>query len=133
MLAYNFNYYYVFFFFIFSIFLTLVLFFLSWLIAPRSIVKDKNSAYECGFIPFNDTRSLFEVNFFLIGILFIVFDLELIFLFPWAVSLPLIGLKGFYSMLVFIVVLFLGFFFELRLGGFDFRSIKSLTKNARQI
>jgi NADH:ubiquinone oxidoreductase subunit 3 (subunit A) len=126
MLSYDFNYFYIFFYLLFSIFLTLILFFISWLLAPKSNIKEKNSAYECGFIPFNDTRSLFEVNFFLIGILFLVFDLELTFLFPWATSLVLIGLKGFYSMLIFILVLFLGFFFEWCLGGFDFKSIRPL-------
>ena len=80
---------------------------------------EKNSAYECGFNPFNDTRSQFDVRFYLVAILFIIFDLEIAFLFPWAVSLGTIGVFGFWSMMVFLAVLTVGFIYEWKKGGLE--------------
>jgi len=77
-----FNYSYIYIFFIFSFILTCFLLILNLRVSPKIKVKDKNTSYECGYIPFDDTRSIFDINFFLIGILFIIFDLELAFLFP---------------------------------------------------
>ena len=79
----------------------------------------KNSAYECGFAAFEDARMKFDVRFYLIAILFIIFDLEVAFLFPWAVALRDIGLFGFWSMVVFLVILTVGFIYEWRKGALE--------------
>ena len=91
----------------------------SWLVSKQYPNLAKNSAYECGFEPFGDARSKFEVRYYLVGILFIIFDLEVAFLFPWAVSLGKIGLFGFFSMLVFLGVLTVGFIYEWRKGALE--------------
>jgi NADH-quinone oxidoreductase subunit A len=80
---------------------------------------EKLSAYECGFDAFDDTRSKFDVRFYLVAILFIIFDLEIAFLFPWAVSLGNIGLFGFWSMVIFLGVLTVGFVYEWKKGALD--------------
>jgi len=80
---------------------------------------EKNSAYECGFDAFDDARHKFDVRFYLVAILFIIFDLEIAFLFPWAVSLGDIGLFGFWSMVVFLGVLTVGFIYEWNKGALD--------------
>jgi NADH-quinone oxidoreductase subunit A len=79
----------------------------------------KLSAYECGFDAFDDARHKFDVRFYLVAILFIIFDLEIAFLFPWAVSLGDIGLFGFWSMMAFLGVLTVGFIYEWRKGALD--------------
>ncbi|MCB1530156.1 MAG: NADH-quinone oxidoreductase subunit A [Rhodospirillales bacterium] len=81
--------------------------------------EDKLSAYECGFDAFDDARRKFDVRFYLVAILFIIFDLEIAFLFPWAVTLGDIGLFGFWSMMVFLGVLTVGFIYEWKKGGLD--------------
>jgi NADH-quinone oxidoreductase subunit A len=80
---------------------------------------EKLSAYECGFEAFDDARMKFDVRFYLVSILFIIFDLEVAFLFPWAVSLGKIGLFGFWSMMVFLGVLTVGFIYEWRKGALE--------------
>jgi NADH-quinone oxidoreductase subunit A len=80
---------------------------------------EKNSAYECGFEAFEDARQKFDVRFYLVAILFIIFDLEVAFLFPWAVSLGDIGLVGFWSMVVFLGVLTVGFIYEWNKGALE--------------
>ena len=80
---------------------------------------EKLSAYECGFEPFDDTRWRFDVRFYLVAILFIIFDLEVAFLFPWAVTLGEIGWLGFWSMMGFLGVLTVGFIYEWRKGALD--------------
>lgn len=80
---------------------------------------EKNSAYECGFDAFDDARHKFDVRFYLVAILFIIFDLEIAFLFPWAVSLGDIGLFGFWSMVTFLGVLTVGFIYEWNKGALD--------------
>ncbi len=80
---------------------------------------EKLSAYECGFEAFDDSRSRFDIRFYLVAILFIIFDLEVAFLFPWAVSLGGIGAFGFWSMVVFLVVLTAGFIYEWKKGALD--------------
>ena len=91
----------------------------SYLIAGERPDSDKNAAYECGFDPFEDARGKFDVRFYLVAILFIIFDLEVAFLFPWAVSLGQIGVFGFWSMMVFLAVLTVGFIYEWRTGALD--------------
>jgi NADH-quinone oxidoreductase subunit A len=89
------------------------------IIAYRKPDPEKNSAYECGFPAFDDARMKFDIRFYLVSILFIIFDLEVAFLFPWAVSLGNIGLVGFWSMIVFLGVLTIGFIYEWRKGALE--------------
>ena len=91
----------------------------SWIVAKQNPDDQKLSPYECGFDAFEDTRSQFDVRFYLVAILFIIFDLEVAFLFPWAVSLGNIGLYGFWSMMFFFFILTVGFFFEWKKGALD--------------
>ncbi len=87
--------------------------------ARQKPYPEKVSAYECGFEAFDDARRRFDVRFYLVAILFIIFDLEVAFLFPWAVSLSEIGLFGFLSMLGFLAVLTVGFIYEWNKGALD--------------
>jgi NADH-quinone oxidoreductase subunit A len=80
---------------------------------------EKLSAYECGFEAFEDTRMRFDVRYYLVAILFIVFDLEIAFLFPWAVSLDALGLAGLLAMAVFLAVLVVGFIYEWKKGALE--------------
>lgn len=91
----------------------------SLLVARQKPDTEKNSAYECGFDAFMDTRNKFDVRFYLVCLLFIIFDLEIAFLFPWAISLGDIGLFGFWSMMVFLGVLTVGFIYEWKKGGLE--------------
>ena len=88
-------------------------------LAPSNPDPEKTSTYECGFNAFDDARMKFDVRFYLVAILFIIFDLEVAFLFPWAVSLGDIGLVGFWSMVVFLGVLTVGFIYEWRSGALE--------------
>ena len=83
------------------------------------IGPEKLSAYECGFEPFEDSRMEFDVRFYLVAILFIIFDLEIAFLFPWAISLGNIGILGFSSMMIFLFILTIGFIYEWKKGALD--------------
>ena len=87
--------------------------------SPNNPDPEKLSAYECGFEPFNDSRMEFDIRFYLVAILFIIFDLEIAFLFPWAISLGKIGLLGFFSMMIFLVILTVGFIYEWKKGALD--------------
>ena len=80
---------------------------------------EKVSPYECGFAPFSDARRQFDVRFYLVAILFIIFDLEVAFLFPWAVALGSIGMFGFWSMMVFLGILTVGFIYEWKKGALE--------------
>ena len=91
----------------------------SLLVVHQRPDSEKVSAYECGFEAFNDSRGQFDVRFYLVAILFIIFDLEVAFLFPWAISLGGIGLFGFWSMIVFLGVLTIGFVYEWRKGALE--------------
>ena len=91
----------------------------SYLVAPQRPDSEKVSAYECGFEAFDDARSRFDVRFYLVAILFIIFDLEVAFLFPWAISLGQIGLLGFWSMVVFLGILTIGFAYEWKKGALE--------------
>ncbi len=91
----------------------------SWIVARQNPNSEKLSSYECGFEPFDDARRRFDVRFYLVAILFIIFDLEVAFLFPWAVSLGSIGMLGFWSMMVFLGVLTVGFIYEWKKGALD--------------
>jgi len=93
--------------------------FSSLVVGEKNSYADKNSTYECGFDPFDDSRSRFEVKFYLVAILFIIFDLEIIFLFPWAITFKELGLFGFLSMMFFLLVLTIGFVYEWTKGALD--------------
>jgi len=91
----------------------------SFLLARQRPDSEKLSPYECGFEPFEDARIRFDVRYYLVAILFIIFDLEVAFLFPWAVSLGDVGIFGFWSMVVFLAVLTVGFIYEWRKGALE--------------
>ena len=82
-------------------------------------IAEKLSPYECGFEAFEDARMKFDVRYYLVAILFILFDLEIAFLFPWAVVLPEIGLFGFWSMMIFLAILVVGFVYEWKKGALE--------------
>ncbi len=92
---------------------------IPFIIALRRPDKEKLSPYECGFEAFSDARGKFDVRFYLVAILFIIFDLEIAFLFPWAISLGEIGVFGFWSMMAFLGVLTVGFIYEWKKGGLE--------------
>lgn len=106
-------------FLVISLVLSVVVFGLSYLVALQKQDPEKISAYECGFDPFGDARNSFDIRFYLVSILFIIFDLEVAFLFPWAVSLYDIKLFGFTSMLIFLLILTIGFIYEWKKGALD--------------
>ena len=92
---------------------------LNFLFSPKNPDSEKLSAYECGFEAFGDSRMEFDVRFYLVAILFIIFDLEIAFLFPWAISLGNIGSLGFWSMMIFLFILTVGFVYEWKKGALD--------------
>ena len=92
---------------------------LNFLFSPKKPDPEKLSAYECGFEAFSDSRMEFDVRFYLVAILFIIFDFEIAFLFPWAISLGDIGLLGFSSMMIFLFILTVGFIYEWKKGALD--------------
>ena len=92
---------------------------INYLSAPNNPDPEKLSAYECGFEAFGDSRMEFDVRFYLVAILFIIFDLEIAFLFPWAISLGNIGAFGFWSMMEFLGVLTIGFIYEWKKGALE--------------
>jgi len=92
---------------------------LNFIASPNNPDPEKLSAYECGFEPFNDSRMEFDIRFYLVAILFIIFDLEIAFLFPWAISLGNIGFLGFISMMIFLFILTVGFIYEWKKGALD--------------
>ncbi len=99
--------------------LALVMVIASLIAGKQKPDAEKLSPYECGFEPFGDARSKFDVRFYLVSILFIIFDLEIAFLFPWAITLGDTGLFGFWSMMLFLGILTVGFIYEWRKGALD--------------
>ena len=91
----------------------------GFVIGPRRPYDEKLSPYECGFEPFGDARAPFDVRYYVVAILFILFDLEIAFLFPWAVVLDQIGLAGFLAMMVFLAILVVGFVYEWKKGALE--------------
>ena len=92
---------------------------MSFIFGKSNPDSEKLSAYECGFEAFDDARGRFDVRFYLIAILFIIFDLEVAFLFPWAISLGKIGIFGFWSMMIFLLILTVGFIYEWKKGALE--------------
>jgi NADH-quinone oxidoreductase subunit A len=92
---------------------------LGFVLSPSRPDSEKNSPYECGFEAFEDSRMQFDVRYYLVAILFIIFDLEIAFLFPWAVVLDQIGMVGFWAMMIFLGVLVVGFVYEWKKGALE--------------
>ena len=101
--------------------LSIIFIAINYLAAPKNPDPEKLSAYECGFEPFDDSRMEFDVRFYLVAILFIIFDLEIAFLFPWAISLGSLGALGFWSMMVFLGILTVGFIYEWKKGALEWK------------
>lgn len=99
--------------FVFSLFLV------SYILSPKKVNLEKISPYECGFNPFEDSRIQFDIKFYLISILFIIFDLEVIFLFPWSIILDYLGYAGYLVMFIFLSILTIGFIYEWKKGALD--------------
>ena len=99
--------------------LAIILILAAALVAVRNPDPEKVSAYECGFNAFDDARMKFDVRFYLVSILFIIFDLEVAFLFPWAVSLQEVGVTGFVAVVIFLAVLVVGFAYEWKKGALN--------------
>ena len=91
----------------------------GWVLGPQRPDAEKNSPYECGFEAFEDARMKFDVRYYLVAILFILFDLEIAFLFPWAIVLKEIGMFGFVAMAIFLVILTVGFIYEWMKGALE--------------
>jgi len=106
-------------FLIIAIILSLLIFGFSYLLSFQNPDTEKLSAYECGFDPYEDARHTFDVRFYLVAILFIIFDIEAMFLFPWSVSVSHINSLGFWSMIDFIIELGVGFLYAWRIGALE--------------
>jgi len=111
-MIYFFQYYTVLIFILFSIFLSIILFLVSYLASSSYKNFEKLSSYECGFEPFDDVRTALNIQFYIVGILFLIFDLEIVFLLPWSVCAGNLGIFPFWLMIIFIVILTLGFIYE---------------------
>ena len=109
----------IFLFFVFSTFLSGVILCLSFIFAQQKADSEKLTAYECGFDPFEDARNQFDVRFYLVAILFMIFDLEATFLYPWAVSLGNLGSLGFWAMIDFLFELIVGFIYAWKVGALE--------------
>lgn len=99
--------------------ISFILLSLAYILAPSKVDNEKLSAYECGFDPFQDARIKFEVHFYLVAILFIIFDLEIVFLFPWIVVVGFLNIFGVLSMYIFLFLLGIGFWYEWQKGALD--------------
>ncbi len=106
---------------LFSLVLGFIIFSLSYLIAIQNPDTEKMSAYECGFEPFEDARNKFDVRFYVVAILFIIFDIEVVYLFPWSVSLYSTGFQGFWVMIFFLILLTIGFLYEIVKKALDWQ------------
>lgn len=102
-----------------AIVISYVAFLISYIFGIRADDSNKLSAYECGFTPFDDARNTFEVHFYLVAILFLMFDLEISFLFPWAVSLSTLSFIGYSAMVIFLILLTIGFIYEYKKGALE--------------
>lgn len=102
-----------------AIILSVIIILMSFLFGPSAPDVEKVSVYECGFDPYEDARNVFDVRFYLVAILFIIFDLETVFFFPWAVSFSLLNINGFWSMTDFVIELLVGFIYAWKVGALD--------------
>ncbi len=106
-------------FFIISFFLAAIILLLGFLLKPDLGDIEKLSPYECGFEPYDDARGLYDVRFYLIAVLFLVFDLEAVFFFPWCMSFSHLNMEGFFSMIDFIFELIIGYYYAWRTGALE--------------
>ncbi len=113
------EYFGIFLYLCFAIFLALLIVLLSYFLVTQSPETEKLSTYECGFEPYGDTRNQFNIRFYIIAILFILFDIEIIFLLPWCVSISQLYLLGFWSMVEFLVELGIGFLYVWSVGAIE--------------
>lgn len=113
------EYIYIFIFFWGAFFISCLLIFLSYFLVYQESDIEKNSAYECGFQPFEDTRSKFNVRYYLIAILFMIFDLEIMYLFPWSISISTGSFFGVWAIFLFLVILTVGFVYEWQKGALE--------------
>jgi len=105
--------------FLFSIFLSCFILFLSLRVGAYNPDTEKVSPYECGFDPYEDARNVFDVRFYLVAILFIIFDLEAVYFFPWCASFSFLSVEGFFSMIDFIIELFIGYIYAWEIGALE--------------
>jgi NADH-quinone oxidoreductase subunit A len=106
-------------FFIISFFLAIIILFLSLNLGAYNPDVEKVSPYECGFDPYEDSRNAFDIRFYLVAILFIIFDLEAVYFFPWCASFSYLNVEGFFSMVDFILELFVGYIYAWRVGALE--------------
>jgi len=104
-----------------SLILSIILVIVSYALIQQKVYKEKISAYECGFEPFEDARNKFDIRFYIVAILFLIFDIEVIYLFPWGISFGFLSVKAFAAMIVFLVILILGFVYEIYMGALDWQ------------
>ena len=102
-----------------SLVLTSILLIVALILSPKELGFEKTSPYECGFEPFGDAHSVFSIQFFIVGILFMLFDLELAYLFPWAIHLGNLSMFSFFLMFFFLILLTIGFIYEWKKGALD--------------
>ena len=106
---------------LFAIFLAFLIVFLSYFLVVQSPETEKLSTYECGFEPYEDSRNKFNVKFYIVAILFILFDIEIIFMLPWCISLSQVNILGFWTMIEFLVELGIGFFYVWCAGSLEWK------------
>ena len=104
---------------IFSVILASIILFLSFRVSINNPDSEKLSAYECGFDPYEDARNVFDIKFYLIAILFLIFDLEAVYFFPWCISISFLQLECFYGMIDFIVELLAGYIYAWKIGALE--------------
>jgi len=109
----------IFVFFVCSAVLSAIIFILSFIVSSKTDDIEKLSSYECGFNPFEDSRAEFDIRFYLVAILFLIFDLEVSYLFPFSVTFDLVNSLALYSMVTFLLLLTIGFYFEWKKGALD--------------
>jgi NADH:ubiquinone oxidoreductase subunit 3 (subunit A) len=102
----------IFLYFSITLFLGLLMFLLPFFLAPQNPDSEKLSSYECGFEPFEDARVKFDIHFYIIAILFIIFDIEILFLFPWVLHISVIGFGGYIAIVLFLLLITAGFYYE---------------------
>lgn len=115
----NEQYIYLISYFIISFILTFIVLFLGYLLSPKELHFEKTTSYECGFEPFGDSHLVFNIQFFVVGILFMLFDLELAFVFPWVIYFGNLSIFSYYVMVLFLVLLIIGFIYEWKKGALD--------------
>jgi len=102
-----------------SLSIALLLFTISYLLTTKQYDMEKTSPYECGFEPFTDTREPITIHFYLVALLYMIFDIEIIFLYPWAITLSQLGIYGIVVMLLFLIILTIGFLYEWFIGALE--------------